>query len=310
MVTLNSPKYAVGIDVGGSSLKCGLVDDNGEIHYSSLVSLEGAKTEQAIIVIIAQAIEDCASKVPNITGVGIGFPGVIENNIVIGGADNLPGFNNCPLGVILSDVTGFQNIRIENDANLMGLGEQKFGAAKYCTDVIFLTVGTGIGGAIMIGNKLFGGFRNRGAELGHLVVEHGGIDCSCGGQGCLEAYASVTALINHYRKISNTSGYLDGRFIVARYLSGEAYAIEAMTHHFDYLASGIIGLVNVFSPQKVVIGGGISEAGSFYINEIQQRVMAKCLSVSSEHTEFAAAMLGNKAGVLGCAAHVFQDVNF
>lgn len=310
MVTLNSQRYAVGIDVGGSSLKCGLIADDGFIHYSNIVSLEAAKTEDAIIYKMAKAIKDCASMVPEILGVGIGFPGVIENNIVIGGADNMPGFENFQLGAILSEQTGIHNIKIENDANLMGLGEQKFGAAKYCTDVIFLTVGTGIGGAVMIGNKLFAGFRNRGAELGHLVVKHGGADCSCGGQGCLEAYASVSALVSYYRQISNSRGHLDGRYIIARYLSGEEYAVEAMTRHFDYLASGIVGLVNVFSPQKIVIGGGISEAGPFYIEEIQQRVMAKTLAVTSSHTEFVAATLGNKAGVLGAAAHVFQDINF
>lgn len=307
MATSDNRQYAVGIDVGGSSLKCGLIDDRGEIHYSSLVSLKEIKTEKGIIISIIQAIQECASKTAEILGVGIGFPGVIENNIVIGGADNLPGFDNLPLGSILSDVTGFRNIKVENDANLMGLGEQKFGAAKYASDVVFLTVGTGIGGAVMISDRLHGGFKNRGAELGHLIVEHGGLKCGCGGSGCLEAYASTTALVNHYKTLSGTTEFVDGKYIVKQYLSGDDLAIAAMNRHFDYLASGIVGLVNIFSPQKVVIGGGISEAGDFYIEEIRNRVKTAAIKITSAHTEFVAASLGNKAGVLGCAALIFHD---
>ena len=219
MITLNntqmSQSYAIGIDVGGTSLKCGVVNQSGDILFSFLVPLKEAKTEEDIINSIVNAIHHCTEQLNEpIIGVGIGFPGVIDNNVVIGGGDNLPGFENFPLGKILQNLTG-HTIIIDNDANLMGLGELIFGAAKECTDAVFLTVGTGIGGAIMINQKLHGGYNNRGAELGHIVIQQNGLACSCGGRGCLEAYASVTALINYYKTLNKSHiEAIDGRYII------------------------------------------------------------------------------------------------
>jgi glucokinase len=299
--------YAIGIDVGGSSLKCGVVNQNGEILYSIIVSLKNAKTQGAIIALIVEAIHTCANKFKNpILGVGIGFPGIIYNNKIIAGADNLPGFKQLALGEILQEVTRY-NIVMDNDANLMGLGEMTYGAAKDCSDVVFLTVGTGIGGAVMIDNKLYGGFRNRGTELGHIVVQYNGVACACGGKGCLEAYASVTALLNHYQSIHpNPPEEIDGKYMVEKYLAREEYAVEAMESHFDYLATGIISFINIFSPQKIVIGGGISESGAFYVREIERRIKTLAVPISSGNELVVAAKLGNKAGLLGCAANVFQ----
>ncbi|WP_316823841.1 ROK family protein [Pedobacter miscanthi] len=313
MITLNNTEmyqsYAIGIDVGGSSLKCGVVNHHGEILYSTIISLKNAKTQGAIIALIVEAIQTCAKKFKNpILGVGIGFPGIIYNNKIIAGADNLPGFKQLALGEILQDVTRY-NIVMDNDANLMGLGEMTYGAAKDCSDVVFLTVGTGIGGAVMIDSKLYGGFRNRGTELGHIVVQHNGIACACGGKGCLEAYASVTALLNHYQFIHpalSEMENIDGKYIVEKYLAGEEYAVKAMELHFDYLATGIISFINIFSPQKIVIGGGISEAGAFYSREIERRIKTLAVPITSTDSLVVSAKLGNKAGLLGCAAHVFQ----
>ncbi len=299
--------YAIGIDVGGSSLKCGAVNRIGEIEYSTLISLRDADTEEKIIRRIVSAIEDCAVHTNgNIVGVGIGFPGIIDNNVVIGGADNLPGFENLPLGQILRELTG-HHIVIDNDANLMGLGELSYGASKEFMDAIFLTVGTGIGGAIMIDGELYGGHKNRGAELGHIVIERNGLDCACGGKGCLEAYASVTSLVVFYNSLLNEPlDFIDGKYIVEKYHSQQPQAIMALQRHFDYLAAGITSFVNVFSPQIVVVGGGISESGQFYINELIKRVQTTAIPVARNNGTIAAATLGNKAGLLGCAANVFQ----
>lgn len=300
--------YAIGIDVGGSSLKCGVVERTGEIVHSFLKSLDGAHTEQAVICLIAEAIQQCSGAVEgNVACAGIGFPGIVDDNRVIGGADNLPGFEDLPLGEILNQQTGL-DIIIDNDANMMGLGELAFGSGKGCSDIVFLTVGTGIGGAVVINGKLYGGYRNRGAELGHMILQHNGAPCTCGAKGCFEAYASVTALVNNYRHISKDTGTgVNGRYIVEQYLLHNAGAIRAMHSHFDYMAAGIAGLVNIFSPQKVVIGGGISEAGSFYIDEIETRVRNTAMPAALAHTTITAATLGNQAGLLGCAAKAWGD---
>jgi glucokinase len=224
----------------------------------------------------------------------------------VGGGVNLPGFEQLPLGKILNDRTGY-DIVIDNDANLMGLAEVIYGAAKDSEDAIFLTIGTGIGGAIMINKKLFGGYHNRGAELGHTVIQHNGIQCACGGRGCLETYASVTALIEYYKTQNKAAEeHIDGKTIIERYLADEDHAVNAMEHHFDYLAAGIVNCVNIFSPQKVIIGGGISEAGQFYIDELTHRVKKTAIPVSFSNTKIVAASLGNKAGLLGACANAFQ----
>lgn len=304
-----SSSYAVGIDIGGTSLKCGLVNEEGKILLSFLVPLQNAGTQEEIIQLIADAITQCTLQLKEpIVGVGIGFPGLVENNVIIGGADNLPGFEELPLGVILKELTG-HTIVIDNDANLMGLGELTYGAAKDCTDAVFLTVGTGIGGAIMIDKKLYGGFNNRGGELGHIIIQQNGLPCTCGGRGCLEAYASVTALIEDYKSQNQfPSEEVDGRYIVEKYLIGEEYAVRAMEHHFDSLAAGIAGFINICSPQKIIIGGGISEAGTFYIDELRYRAKTLSIPAASIHTQIVAAKLGNQAGILGCTANVFQKL--
>lgn len=311
MNTLNdtqiSKSYAIGIDIGGTSLKCGVVNELGEILFSFLVSLSEAKTEEEIISLIVKAITQCTDQLNEpIVGIGIGFPGLIENDVIVGGGVNLPGFEQLPLGKILHDLTG-HHIVIDNDANLMGLAELMYGAAKDSDDAIFLTIGTGIGGAIMIDKKLFGGFKNRGAELGHTVIQQNGIPCACGGRGCLETYASVTALIKYYKSLNLTAGEdVEGKTIIEKYLENEEYAIQTMEHHFDYLAAGIVNCVNIFSPQKVIIGGGISEAGQFYIDQLTQRVKTAAIPVSFSNTEIVAATLGNRAGLLGACANAFQ----
>jgi len=311
MITSNdrqiSNSYAIGIDIGGTSLKCGVVNESGEILFSFLVSLKDARTESEIIALMVDAITKCTNELNEpIVGIGIGFPGLIENNVIIGGGVNLPGFKDLPLGKILKYMTR-HNVVIDNDANLMGLGELMYGTAKESSDAIFLTVGTGIGGAVLIDKKLYGGYNNRGAELGHTIIQQNGLQCACGGRGCLETYASVTALIEYYKSLTpSATENIDGKTIVEKYLSGEDHAIKAMHRHFDYLAAGIASFVNIFSPQKVIIGGGISEAGSFYIDEITNRTKNLALPVAISNTKIVAATLGNKAGLLGACANAFQ----
>jgi glucokinase len=304
---LKQSSYAIGIDVGGTSLKCGLVNQDGKISYSFLFPLINVTTEGEVIALINAAIRKCAEQAQgNVIGVGIGFPGIIENNIVIGGADNLPGFENLELGKIIAESTNL-NVVIDNDANMMGWGEFSYGAAKHCTDVVFITIGTGIGGSLIINGALYGGYRNHGTELGHIIIQQGGTACSCGASGCFEAYASVSALISDYaaQKEVNPES-INGRLIVSAYQAGEKEAMEAMHKHFDHLATGIASFVNVFSPQKVVLGGGITESGTFYVEEISKRVQRLAMPAAGKYTTVTGARLGNQAGLLGCGGRVFS----
>jgi glucokinase len=229
--------------------------------------------------------------------------------VVLGGADNLNGWENINLSSIFSKAFKLP-VLADNDANVMGLGEVAYGAAKNCTDVIFITVGTGIGGAIVANGELYGGYKNRGAELGHITIDHKGINCNCGGRGCLEAYASKTALIEQYAQLSGMDPEsIDGYFIVDKYNNKEKNAVKCMHNHVDYLGHGIASFINTFAPQKVVIGGGISEAGQFYIDLIKKAAISYSMPDCSSYTDVVGAVLGNNAGCLGAASLIFKNNN-
>lgn len=304
-------KYAVGIDLGGTFVKYALVSDLGEILFDGILPV-GRKSEREDILktikfSIQKAMEEAAEKSLKLSGIGIGSPGIVCNGVVLGGADNLDRWSNINLAEIYSKIFGLP-VFVDNDANVMGLGELAFGAAKDCTDVVFITVGTGIGGAIVVNGQLYGGYKNRGAELGHVTINHNGEHCNCGGRGCLEVYASTAALIQQYvKKTGNNAEEIDGYYIIKKYKEKEFEAVECLQKHTDYLGHGIAGFINIFAPQKVVIGGGISQAGQFYIDMIKEAAMRYAMPDCSTNTEVVAAVLGNHAGCLGAASLVFKN---
>jgi len=262
---------------------------------------------------VAEMLDAARAKRCVVEGIGIGAPGIIDGDLVIGCGGNLPEMEGVALGPKMAEAFGLR-VAVNNDANCMGLAEAKWGTAQAVGDVVFLTIGTGVGGALILDGRLYGGYRNRGTELGHIHVAGGERPCTCGARGCLEAQASVTALVEDYRgllgagKPSAAAGEaidIDGKEIVRRYLAGEAAAVGAMNLHFDYLASGVASLINIFAPQKLIIGGGISESGEFYIAEVRERVVKLAMKETSEYTVIEAARLGNNAGFLGAAALIF-----
>lgn len=305
-------RYAVGIDLGGTFIKFALVSESGETLFSNKLSIGSSSTREDILATMHKAIEltlESASKNGvSVTGIGIGSPGVCCDGIVVGGADNLDRWTDLNLSEIYSEAFKLP-VLIDNDANVMGLGEAVYGAAKDCTDVIFLTVGTGIGGAIVADGKLYGGYKNRGTEMGHVTIDHKGIDCNCGGRGCLEAYASTSALIRQYAELSGKNeNEIDGFYLVSKYHEGEKVAIRCLEEHTDYLGHAIAGFINTFAPQKVVIGGGISEAGQFYIDMIKKSALGYAMPDCAANTDVVGATLGNQAGCLGAASLIFKNV--
>jgi glucokinase len=304
--------YAIGIDLGGTFIKYGLVDRAGKILFESIRPTypPGARSGvfENIIDIINELNAFAAGRGFKPEGIGIGAPGIVDEGIVTACEANMPDLEGVALGGRIQRLVAMP-VSVDNDANLMALAEWKLGAARGATDAIFLTIGTGIGGAMVVNDRLYAGYRNRGAELGHLVVAIDGIPCSCGGRGCLEAHASIRALIEDYRRenAEPPDTHLTGSIIVSRYLGNEPAAVAAMDRHFDYLAAAIAGLINIFGPQKVVIGGGISEAGDAYIGPIRRRAMDRAMKETSCYTVIEGAQLGNKAGFLGAAILAFNS---
>ncbi|MEG2332441.1 MAG: ROK family protein, partial [Bacteroides sp.] len=275
-------KYVIGIDLGGTSVKYTLIDEEGNFLFEGKLPSYAEVSAEAVIGQLTKAIEEvtafAATNRWGVSGIGLGTPGIVDatGRIVLGGAENIKGWENLPLANRLELATGLPT-RLANDANLMGLGETMYGAGRGATDVLFLTVGTGIGGAVIIDGKLFTGFGGRGTELGHVPLIANGEACACGSVGCLEHYASTTALVRRFTQRSTETGRtyageeINGELIVRLYKAGDALATECLDEHCDYLGHGIAGFINIFSPQRVVIGGGLSEAGSFYIDKLRER---------------------------------------
>jgi len=306
-------RYAVGIDLGGTFVKFALVSENGDILFDDKLSIGGKALRDDILNTVSKAIGLVVQKAGELNvklvGIGFGSPGIVDGGIVHGGADNLNGWEKINISERYSQEFGLP-VLVDNDANVMGLGEAVYGAAKGCTDVIFLTVGTGIGGAIVMNGQLYGGYKNRGTEMGHVTIDHKGIACNCGGRGCLEAYASTNALIGQYAKRSGKNeSEINGHYIVEKFQAGEAAAVECMEEHTDYLGHAIAGFINTFSPQKVIIGGGISEAGQFYIDMIKKSAFSYVMPDCSRFTDVVGATLGNSAGCLGAASLIFKNCN-
>lgn len=316
----NGISYAAGIDLGGSSIKYALVSSDGVcLLQEKIPSLADVSAEAVVsqLIMAAERVKEYARSLEHpLTGIGIGTPGIVDaaGRTVLGGAENIQGWEQIPLAELMESATGLP-VYVGNDANLMGLGETIYGAGKGLSDVLFLTIGTGIGGAVVIGGKLFTGYGGRGTEFGHVPLMADGERCACGSTGCLEHYASAAALVRQFAQRCKDSGTmlpkteLNGEFIVRLYRQGEQTAIDCMNKHFDYLGRGIAGFINIFSPQLIVIGGGLSESGDFYIAKVAEAAMRYAIADCSVNTRFKAASLGNRAGCIGAASLVFTQNN-
>ena len=191
--------------------------------------------------------------------------------------ENIKGWENLNLADRIEAETHLP-VQMGNDANLMGLGETMYGAGQGARNVVFLTVGTGIGGAVVIDGKLFNGFANRGTELGHVPLIANGEPCACGSIGCLEHYASTSALVRRFNKRAAEAGRsfsgeeINGENLSYAFIKKETnWQQSVWTSIATFLGHGIAGFINIFSPQRIVIGGGLSEAGDFYIQKVSEK---------------------------------------
>lgn len=309
-------KYVIGIDLGGTSVKYALIDESGTFHFQGKLPSCAEISADAVIAQLITAAKEVKAyadeKGVEVKGIGIGTPGIVDdtNRIIVGGAENIKVQENIALADTIEAAIGLP-VQMGNDANLMGLGETLFGAGQGATHVVFVTVGTGIGGAVVINGKLFNGFANRGTELGHVPLIANGEPCACGSVGCLEHYASTSALVRRFSARIAEAGItypdeeINGELIVRLYKQDDPIATASLEEHCDFLGHGIAGFINIFSPQRIVIGGGLSEAGDFYIDMVRKKAMRYCMADCAVNTRIMAAALGNKAGSLGAAALFF-----
>lgn len=311
-------KYYAGIDFGGMSAKAGLFDENGNLLAKDSVKTSKEDGYAVTVAKMAQLVRALGeSKKVKVSAVGIGSPGIIDGKegVVVNWFNY--GWSDKPLARDLSEKLGVP-VCLTNDANAAALGEAKFGAGKNYEDSVFITLGTGVGSGIILGGKVFEGSHGAGAEVGHMVVEVGGIPCPCGRRGCFEQYASASALIRDTKRAmfehknsllwTLTGGdpeNVDGKTAFAAARENDAAAKQVVKNYIMYLGEGVLNLVNIFRPQAVVIGGGVSNEGEALLQPLRRYVSERLL-VDCERVPLAInrAALGSDAGMYGACALV------
>lgn len=312
---------AIGIDIGGMSIKGAAVDSTGKVY--DVFSLPVIKDEPGEVTIrkLTNLVEEYIANLKldeKIVGIGIGCPGTLDvANGIVNYTNNL-GWNNLPLAKIMQEKLPYP-IRLINDANAAALGEAKFGAGKSHDTVIMLTLGTGVGGGIIINGKLFEGNEGKGGELGHMVVQVDGEQCSCGRKGCLEAYASATALIRDTKKamLENKDSKLweiapeidavGGRTIFKALALNDETAKRVFDNYIKYLGEGILNFCDIFRPNVIVLSGGIANAGDVLFNPLNEYLRVRKYGYEfTPAVKVIPAELGYDSGKIGAAALFFE----
>ncbi len=312
-------KKYIGIDIGGTSIKCAFIEKDGRIAGKFGFPIIKNEKQEDTINRLGDLVNDEIKKAglsnSDFVGIGIGCPGSINSETGICCFSNNLGWNDLPVAKILKDRTGLDT-KISNDANVAMLGEATFGAAKNYKNAILITLGTGVGGGLFLNGRLYEGNEGKGAELGHMVIEMDGAPCTCGRCGCFEAYASVTALIGQTQEAmrkhpeSKMWGYVDGdigkvngKTAFETSKLGDEAAKEVVDRYENYLAVGLINYCNIFRPEVILIGGGLSNQREYLTDAIKGK-MARCDYgfKGTPKVDVLVTNLGNDAGVLGAAA--------
>ena len=315
--------YYIGVDLGGTNIAVGIVNENGDLLRKGSVPT-GADREPDLIIkdmaeLCKKLVAEEGLQVSDIEYAGIATPGTADSDTgIVVYANNLP-FLNYPLAAKLKEFLGVKKVLIENDANAAAKGEAACGAAKGFKDSVMITLGTGLGGGIIIDNKVYSGFNHAGAELGHIVIDLNGKPCSCGRKGCWEAYSSATGLINMTKeKIEECKksgretmmtkmiegSKVSGKTAFAAMKQGDAAAAEVVDEYISYLACGISNIINIFQPSVLSIGGGICGEGDNLLVPLNKAVWGEVYNSENaeRRTEIRIAQLGNDAGIIGAAA--------
>ncbi len=309
--------YSIGVDIGGMSIKIGLVDDEGVIIKKIQIKTE-KDYNQAIkdmVEVVNNILEEEKVSLDEIRGIGIGCPGAVDSkNGIIEYLPNL-GWDKVPIKEIIRKQIKTE-IMISNDANVAALGEAIYGCAKQYQNSIMLTIGTGVGGGIIIDKKLIEGGWSRGAELGHITLFMDGEQCTCGRKGCIECYASATALITQTKNAMEEDGdskmweYCDndlnnvnGKTAFECSKLGDETAIKVVDKFISYLGESALNMFNIFRPEALIIGGGISGQGKYLTDKIKDYCEKFDYGYKrAPRTEIMTATLGNDAGIIGAAA--------
>ena len=305
----------IGIDLGGTNIAIGIVDDNGKIVAMDSTPTLAQRGYKEIIKDMAslskKIMVDNNISEDEIKGVGIGCPGTVDSKTGTVLFSNNIRMENVPLAEEFKQYFDV-NVRIMNDADAAAYGEYAVNGNDV-DSFIFITLGTGVGGGIIINKKVYNGFNSAGGELGHITLVHDGVPCNCGNIGCWEAYASVTALIRQTKeameknpeslmhKYLGNDGNVNGRTAFDAAKAGDEVALNVVKQYREYVASGLVSIINIFQPEKLVVGGGISKEGDYLIKPIVEYCYEREYNKYGKKTQISVATLFNDAGIIGAA---------
>ncbi len=303
----------IGVDLGGTKMLVGVLDPDSRVAWESRERSTGQSEEQ-LVELLAREIDEARGARPGVCAVGLGIPATIDHERGVAlSAVNLP-IENLPIRDLAAERTGLP-VFVDNDANVAALAEHLYGAARGADNAVMLTIGTGIGGGLILGGQIYRGATGAGAELGHVVIEMDGLPCqgNCPGHGCVETYASGTALGREARAAAERGPdsalgamlaegrELDGRAVTEAALAGDRTAIGVFELIGRRLGVALASFANIFEPEVIVIGGGVIAAGDLLLDPARSELRERALPPMKE-TPVRAAELGQDAGMIGAAA--------
>lgn len=309
-------KKYLGIDIGGTAVKIGLVDETGKILFSNQYSVSFDQYQTPILETVLKStdlfLESNKMVSKDLCGIGISATGQIDTKlgIVAGSGGNIKNWEGANLKRAFSDKYHLP-VTVVNDANCVALGEKWIGSAKDATNVIVLTIGTGLGGGIIVNHQILLGQFGYGGEIGHFSIDQQGLPCTCGNTGCFEQYASMTALVKSVTTYyeTNDPDYLshhsiNGKTIFESVANKDSDIVQIVNEWIYKISTGIVSLVHIFNPELVVIGGGVSMQEELFISKLRDQVMQHVMPNFRNDLKLNAASLGNNAGLVGAVYYL------
>ncbi len=307
--------FNIGIDLGGTNIAAGVVDKSGKIIAKDSTPTLAKRPAEEITADMAAlckaVVKKAGAEMSDIASIGIGIPGTVDNaSGTVVYTCNVK-MENTPLCDMLRKYID-KPIKLENDANAAALGEYAVNG-NGAKSLVFITLGTGVGGGIILDGKIYRGFNGAGGELGHMTLVSGGEKCGCGKRGCWEQYASVTALIRQTKaamekhpdsmmnEIARDYGKVSGRTAFMAAKNGDAAGKAVVKSYLEYVADGIVSIINIFQPEKILIGGGISKEGDYLLNPVREFAYKYDYNRYMQKTEIEIATLFNDAGIIGAS---------
>ena len=311
-------KYRVGVDIGGTNVKIALVDKKGEILFSKTVPTRAEMGYEYTVGNIKQSIKELIEEAKieknAIEGIGFGFPGQIDcDNGIVRILPNIPGWINVPIADIMQKEFNVP-VKVDNDVRCAALAELNYGAGSGCKNLICITIGTGIGSGLIVNGKLVRGASNAAGEIGHIKLSlHDGPICGCGDMGCMEAYASGPAIVamakeyvaggksTKFREIAGSVDAITPAIVARAAKEGDVVAQRIFQIMGEYIGTGLASVVNLLNPEKIVIGGGVADAGDILIEPLKSALKNRAMPIQGAAVDIVPAQLGNTAGVIGAS---------